>query len=174
MEALLTDTLVSRQLYLRPPSQNPLLTFIQTLYFHISVSGRGHFQGLRFILFLCFLASVNRHPKGNPISLCINLILMFVTIILQCITYSYIHYRGIAYGNKTKNGYTVVYFCIPNVLLAGHAPESGHLSLTPPAAAYENVQLQLRTSCSRPVGVRLRELPLYSASSSNNSLLARW
>ena len=34
--------------------------------------------------------------------------------------------------------YTVVYFCIPNVLLAGHAPESGHLYLTPPVAAYEN------------------------------------
>ena len=32
----------------------------------------------------------------------------------------------------------MVYFCIPNVLLAGHAPISGHLSLAPPVAAYEN------------------------------------
>ena len=47
VKAPLTDTLVSRQLYLRPPSQNPvLLTPIQTLYFHILVSGQFQLQTL--------------------------------------------------------------------------------------------------------------------------------
>ena len=39
VEAPLTDTLVSEQLYLWPPCQNPI-TPIQTLYFHILISGQ--------------------------------------------------------------------------------------------------------------------------------------
>ena len=39
VEALLTDTLVSGQLFLWLPSQNPVSTPIQTLYFYIPVSG---------------------------------------------------------------------------------------------------------------------------------------
>ena len=39
VETLLTQTLVSGQLYLRPPSQNPVLVnSIQTVYFYILVS----------------------------------------------------------------------------------------------------------------------------------------
>ena len=72
VEALLTDTLVSGQLYLRPPSQKPAWAPTKTLYLHILVSGCWHFQCLRFRLFLCFQASVSGHPKGNPISLWIT------------------------------------------------------------------------------------------------------
>ena len=39
VEALLTDTLVSGQLYLRSPCLKP--RFIQTLYFYILVSGHS-------------------------------------------------------------------------------------------------------------------------------------
>ena len=41
VEALWTDTLVSGQLYLRPPWQNPVWTLIQTLYLHILISGHS-------------------------------------------------------------------------------------------------------------------------------------
>ena len=41
VEVLLTDTLVSGQLYLQPPSQNPILSPpIVTLHFYIPVSGQ--------------------------------------------------------------------------------------------------------------------------------------
>ena len=49
VNSLLTDTLVSGQLYLRTPFQIPILPPSQTLYLHIPVSrhslvsGRGHF-----------------------------------------------------------------------------------------------------------------------------------
>lgn len=42
VEALLTDALVSGQLYSRPPS----LPYKLLSYLYIPVSGRGHFQGL--------------------------------------------------------------------------------------------------------------------------------
>ena len=32
----------------------------------------------------------------------------------------------------------MVYFCIPDALLAGYTPVSGHLSPTPPVAANQN------------------------------------
>ena len=41
VEVLLTDTLVSGQLYIQPPSQNPILSPpIVTLHFYIPVSGQ--------------------------------------------------------------------------------------------------------------------------------------
>ena len=41
LKAILMDTLISRQLYLWPPSQNPVfLNSIQTLYFYIPVSSQ--------------------------------------------------------------------------------------------------------------------------------------
>ena len=41
LEAILMDTLISGQLYLWPPSQNPaFLNSIQTLYFYIPVSSQ--------------------------------------------------------------------------------------------------------------------------------------
>ena len=46
----------------------------------------------------------------------------------------------------------------------------GHLSFTTLVAAYQNLvsgELQLRAVFSRPVGVRLRELPLYSSMKKN-------
>ena len=46
----------------------------------------------------------------------------------------------------------------------------GHLSVTTLVAAYQNLvsgQLQLRAAFSRPVGVRLRELPPYPSMKKN-------
>ena len=46
----------------------------------------------------------------------------------------------------------------------------GHISFTTLVAAYPNLvsgQLQLRAAVSRPVGVRLRELPLYPSMKKN-------
>ena len=40
----------------------------ETQYLHIPVSGRGHFQGLRFRLLLGFEAPVSGHPRGNPLA----------------------------------------------------------------------------------------------------------
>ena len=51
VEALWADTLVSRQLYLRPPSQN--LVWI-THSVHIPVSSHRYFWGVKFGLFCCF------------------------------------------------------------------------------------------------------------------------
>ena len=40
VDALLTDTLIGGQLYLRPPSQNPVSTSIQTWLFDICTRGQ--------------------------------------------------------------------------------------------------------------------------------------
>ena len=40
VEALVTDTLVSGQLYVRPPPQNLVLTSTETMYFYIPLSGQ--------------------------------------------------------------------------------------------------------------------------------------
>ena len=47
VNSLLTDTLVSGQLYLRTPFQIPVLPPSQTLYLHISVSGHSLVSGRR-------------------------------------------------------------------------------------------------------------------------------
>ena len=57
VEAVLTTTLVSGQLYLQPPSQNPVYsTPIQTLYSYIPVSGRLHLRTP--------FSSPEDHPEG--------------------------------------------------------------------------------------------------------------
>ena len=62
VEALLTDTLLSGQLFLQPPSQNPISTQIQTLYLHIPISGHSYKQqqtlsGVTIYTFPLFLSS---------------------------------------------------------------------------------------------------------------------
>ena len=52
----LTDTFVRGEIYLRPPSQKPVLALIRTVHFYISVGGRGlgHFQDLRVRFWFVF------------------------------------------------------------------------------------------------------------------------
>ncbi len=63
VKALLTDTLVSGQLYLRPPclktrfnshTNSVFLKNLSDIFTDIPVSGHRHFQRLRLRLFLCF------------------------------------------------------------------------------------------------------------------------
>ena len=68
-------------------------------------------------------------------------------MILRHINYSYMyrHYRGIALDNKTKQKksflkciFYAFFMHSQCLLLAVQAPLSGHLSLTPPVAAFGN------------------------------------
>ena len=76
-------------------------------------------------------------------------------MILQCINYSYCHYRR-------RPCIRWIFVHSQCLLLAGQAHLSGQLHLYWPLTRMVLVsgQLQLRTPFSRPEGVRLRELPL--------------
>ena len=91
VKALLKDTLVGGQLYLRLPSQNPVKNPIQTLYLlipvrDIVVSGSGHFERLRSRIFLVLKLSLVDTRKKLALTLkdtrqhC-KLLLLFVATI---------------------------------------------------------------------------------------------